>query len=77
MNLANQWEIDPLTSKHRWEDNIKTNLKVTGCECEERVYLSHDKVQWFEEPSVSRKVANIFEQMRNYQPFMNFAPSSL
>jgi len=31
--------------RHRWEDNIKMDLKETGCETEFRIHLVQDRTQ--------------------------------
>jgi hypothetical protein len=29
-----------------WENNIKVDIKVIGCECMGRIYLDQDRDQW-------------------------------
>jgi hypothetical protein len=33
-------------SRHRWEDNIKMNIKLRKCEIMDWIHLSQDRVQW-------------------------------
>ena len=32
--------------RHRWEDNIKMDLREVGCDPREWIDLAEDKVQW-------------------------------
>jgi hypothetical protein len=33
-------------ARHRWEDNIKMNLKEIGCENMDWIHLGEDRVRW-------------------------------
>jgi hypothetical protein len=32
--------------RHRWEDNIKTDLREVGCECVDWIGLAQDRDRW-------------------------------
>jgi hypothetical protein len=80
---ANQWEGYPSTSMHRREDNIKTDLKVTGCEYKNSIQLSRDIkfsdwAVWTWQKTFSFIISGQnLDQLSNYQPIKNyFAPYS-
>jgi hypothetical protein len=41
-----EWKRPLGRPRHRWEDNIKIDLREIGCSCMDWIYLDQDRAQW-------------------------------